>query len=214
MPELDECLNSVTLDPATLRAIAEKELSEKPSNRKKGLREMRDYIKSSAHFQNCRTDSSFLLRFLRWQKFKVQDAQTVLDKYIKMRTQHPNWFQNLDIRDPKLNELIRRGYIFALPMRDAKGRRVVFSRAAAMDASRLQLNKTLFTIVNYSLRVYIVLVNYSFRLNIGIVMFSFRSNIAFVSHSFRSKIAFVSHCFILNITIVNYSLRSNIAFVY
>ena len=137
MPELEECLKSVTLDPATLRAIAEKDLSEKPSTRKKALRDMRDYIKSSAHFQNCRTDSSFLLRFLRWQKFKVQDAQTVLDKYIKMRTQHPNWFQNLDIRDPKLNELIRRGYIFALPMRDAKGRRVVFSRAAAMDASRL-----------------------------------------------------------------------------
>jgi hypothetical protein len=168
MPELDECLNSVTLDPATLRAIAEKELSEKPSNRKKGLREMRDYIKSSAHFQNCRTDSSFLLRFLRWQKFKVQDAQTVLDKYIKMRTQHPNWFQNLDIRDPKLNELIRRGYIFALPMRDAKGRRVVFSRAAAMDASRLQLNKTHFTIVNYSLRSNVAILNYSLRSNVAI----------------------------------------------
>jgi hypothetical protein len=63
----------------------------------------------------------------------------VLEKYLKMRTQHPTWFQNLDLRDPKLNELIRRGYIFALPMRDAKGRRVVFSKAAAMDSSRLVL---------------------------------------------------------------------------
>lgn len=70
------------------------------------------------------------------QKFQVQEAQSVLEKYIKMRTQHPSWFQNLDIRDPKLNELIRRGYIFALPMRDSKGRRVIFSRAAAMDASK------------------------------------------------------------------------------
>jgi hypothetical protein len=33
---------------------------------------MRDWIKSSTHFHNCRTDASFLLRFLRWQKFKVQ----------------------------------------------------------------------------------------------------------------------------------------------
>jgi len=136
MPVLEECLKSVTLDASTLRLIAEKELCEKPSTRKKGLRELRDWIKSSTHFQNCRTDSSFLLRFLRMQKFQVQEAQTVLEKYIKMRTQHPNWFANLDIRDPKLNELIRRGYIFALPMRDSKGRRVVFSRAAAMDASR------------------------------------------------------------------------------
>ena len=136
MPEMEESPRSVTLDPATMRSIAEKDLCEKPATKKKALRDMRDFIKSSAHFQNCRTDSSFLLRFLRWQKFKVQDAQTVLEKYIKMRTQHPTWFQNLDIRDPKLNELIRGGYIFALPMRDAKGRRVVFSRAAAMDASR------------------------------------------------------------------------------
>ena len=79
------------------------------------------------------------------QKFQTQEAQTVLEKYIKMRTQHSNWFQNLDIRDPKLNELIRRGYIFALPMRDSKGRRVVFSRAAAMDASRWGTNSTKFS---------------------------------------------------------------------
>ena len=140
MPEVEECLKSVTLDPATLRAIAERDLCEKPSTRKKALREMRDWVKSSVHFQNCRTDSSFLLRFLRMQKFQTQEAQTVLEKYIKMRTQHPNWFQNLDIRDPKLSELIGRGYIFALPMRDSKGRRVVFSRAAAMDASRWGTN--------------------------------------------------------------------------
>ena len=145
MPEVEECLKSVTLDPATLRAIAERDLCEKPSTRKKALREMRDWVKSSVHFQNCRTDSSFLLRFLRMQKFQTQEAQTVLEKYIKMRTQHPNWFQNLDIRDPKLSELIGRGYIFALPMRDSNGRRVVFSRAAAMDASRWGTNSTKFS---------------------------------------------------------------------
>ena len=62
MPELEECLKSVTMDPATLRSIAEKDLCEKPALKKKALRDMRDYIKSSSHFQNCRTDSSFLLR--------------------------------------------------------------------------------------------------------------------------------------------------------
>lgn len=59
-----------------------------------------------------------------------------MDNYAKMRTQHPSWFHNLNVRDSKVGELIRLGYIFALPMRDAKGRRVVFSRAAAMDASK------------------------------------------------------------------------------
>ena len=93
MPEFEECLKSVTLDGPTLRGIAERELCEKPAAKKKALREMRDWIKSSTHFQNCRTDSSFLLRFLRMQKFQVQEAQSVLEKYVKMRTQHPNWCQ-------------------------------------------------------------------------------------------------------------------------
>merc|ERR1711976_780997 len=57
------------------------------------------------------------------------------DKYLRMRAQNPAWFANLDIREPKLNQLITDGYCFVLPQRDAKGRKVVYSRAAAMDAS-------------------------------------------------------------------------------
>merc|ERR1711953_878677 len=59
----------------------------------------------------------------------------VLDKYLKIRTQNPNWFTQLDIQEPKLNKLISDGYIFVLPQRDSKGRRVVYSKASAMDAS-------------------------------------------------------------------------------
>ena len=80
---------------------------------------------------NARTfsDHSFLLRFLRTKKFRISDAQTLLEKYLKMRTEHQDWFGNLDIRNPRLEELIDRGYFFALPERDEFGRRVFFSVA-------------------------------------------------------------------------------------
>ena len=53
-----------------------------------------------------------------------------------MRCSHPKWFQNLDIQDPLLSELILSGYIFVLPERDREGRRVVFSVARNLDPAR------------------------------------------------------------------------------
>ena len=51
--------------------------------------------------------------------------------YIKIS----GWFANLDINEPKLNQLISDGYCFVLPERDSKGRKVVYSRASTMDAN-------------------------------------------------------------------------------
>lgn len=113
-----------------------RELKEDYSSRKKGLGEMRRWIKTQAHIKKIRLDSSFLLRFLRMQKFEVKEACEILDKYLTMRVQHPTWFQNLDCRDSKLAELVDMGYIIALPDRDAHGRRVIFSKAAAFDPTR------------------------------------------------------------------------------
>jgi len=149
-------LRSKTLDATSLRCIAERELGEKANIKKKALKEMKDWIKESNmvrspsqilgwvikmklcgfSFQICRSDNTFILRFLRMKKFQLEDTQNMLEKYVKMRTQHPTWFHNLDVRDPKLNELIQQGFLFALPNRDSKGRRVVFSRACAMDSTK------------------------------------------------------------------------------
>lgn len=135
MPEKVEPIQSYNMTQATLRKVAETELHESSKNRKKALRELRDWLKSQAHISNCRSDNNFLLRFLRMRKFEVTDTIKVLDKYLKMRTQNPGWFASLDIREPKLNQLISDGYCFVLPQRDAKGRKVVYSKASAMDAN-------------------------------------------------------------------------------
>lgn len=110
---------------------AENDLNETAKTRKKALKEMRQWIADQNHLKNCRTDANFLLRFLRMKKFKVKEATTVLDKYLKNRTAYPTWFTKLSLdHDEKVDDLISNGYLFVLPERDSNGRRVVFSRAA------------------------------------------------------------------------------------
>ena len=60
----------------------------------------------------------------------------MLEKYVEMRTEYPHWFCNLDIQNCSLSELVRSGYIFVLPQRDAEGRRVIFSVARLLDPAR------------------------------------------------------------------------------
>jgi len=128
------------MNPAALRKVAETELCENPKTRKKALRELREWLKSQNHISGCRSDNSFLLRFLRMKKFEVADTIKTLEKYLKMRCQNPEWFADLNIAEPKLNQLISDGYCFVLPERDARGRKVVYSRAAAMDANLFTAN--------------------------------------------------------------------------
>ena len=77
---------------------AKKELNETNKLRKKAIADVRKWIKSQTHFRRARLDCSFILRFLRMQKFDTKESCEILDKYLTMRVQHPSWFQNLDCR--------------------------------------------------------------------------------------------------------------------
>ncbi|KAK7017918.1 hypothetical protein SK128_013831, partial [Halocaridina rubra] len=79
---------------------------------------------------------NFLLRFLRLKKFRIKESQELLEKYLYIRLEHSHWFGRLDIRDTMLEDLIDKGYFFALPERDDSGRRVFFSVAGTMDPNR------------------------------------------------------------------------------
>jgi len=115
--------------------VARRELNETAKLRKKALAFVRAWVRSQPHIKRARTDASFILRFLRMQKFELKESCEILDKYLTMRCQYPAWFQNLDCQDPALSDLVAKGYIFVLPERDQHGRRVIFSRAAAFDPS-------------------------------------------------------------------------------
>lgn len=121
-----------------LAKIAKEELGETPEIRASTLKEFRKLIQANKIYANSiRKDDSFCLRFLRYSKFDVDEAFKILEKYVKARLNNPHWFANLDDeKDKAVNELISCGYIFVLPERDSEGRRILYSKASAMDSSK------------------------------------------------------------------------------
>jgi len=121
---------------ARLEQVAEEELGETEEVRESTLNEMKRWLQSQAHIVNCRTDANFLLRFLRMQKFRVEKSCVVVEKYTFMREEYPQYFRNLDISKPELQELVLSGFMFVLPERDSFGRRVIFHIPRYLDPSR------------------------------------------------------------------------------
>jgi len=97
------------------------------------VRGLRRWLRSQPHLIGVPDTDNFLLRFLRHQKFRTEDARAALDRYVLARSAHPEWFAGLDINaDLGVRRLLASPYLLALPGKDASGRRVLFSRAAAM----------------------------------------------------------------------------------
>jgi len=121
---------------ARLAQVAEEELGETEEVRDSTLNEMKLWLQAQPHIHNCRTDSNFLLRFLRMQKFRVEKSCAVLEKYTLMREEYPGYFRSLDISRPALQELVLSGFMFVLPERDSFGRRVIFHIPRYLDPYR------------------------------------------------------------------------------
>ncbi|XP_049880146.1 retinaldehyde-binding protein 1-like [Pectinophora gossypiella] len=119
--------------PQELREKARLELREEPALREQALAQMRHFIEKHPAIRKCRTDSPFLLRFLRTKKYSIPQACSMLERYLTIRQMYPNWFQKLDPLDPKIAAVIDAGYLVPLPKRDAEGRRVVLSRMGRFD---------------------------------------------------------------------------------
>lgn len=117
-----------TLDADTLEA-ARLELREDDGIREQTLEQFRHWIQKHPTIKKCRTDSLFLLRFLRTKKFSLPLAQEMLERYLTIRQLYPDWFQNLDAYDPDIEAIIDSGYLVPLPERDQHGRKVILSCA-------------------------------------------------------------------------------------
>ena len=89
--DFENILSNETLD------IASEEIGENEQTRAQALAEVRCWLQSQPHLRNSRTDSNFILRFLRTNKFKIEKTCAMIERYLKMRMDHPKWFQNLDI---------------------------------------------------------------------------------------------------------------------
>ncbi|KYN34130.1 Alpha-tocopherol transfer protein-like protein [Trachymyrmex septentrionalis] len=113
--------------------IAKEELREDKNTRDQALEQMRNWIKMNPRIQNCRLDAQFLLRFLRCKKFNVPMAQEAIERYLLLRQVYQQAFHKLDITEPNMEELLSLGYLFAVPGRDAKGRRIIIARPGVFD---------------------------------------------------------------------------------
>jgi len=127
--------------------VALEELGETREVRDSTLGEMRQWLRSQAHIHNCRTDANFLLRFLRMQKFRVEQSCAVLEKYILTREENPSYFRKLDISTPGLQELVLSGFMFVLPERDSSGRKVIFHIPRYLDPTRHTMEEVIKVIV-------------------------------------------------------------------
>ncbi|XP_004929842.1 retinaldehyde-binding protein 1 [Bombyx mori] len=123
-----------TLKNVVAEAITE--LRETQSTKEQSLQLMREWIEQNGDIKNVRQDEIFLLRFLRHKKYSIPMAQQTLLKYLSLRKFYPEIFKNLDYEDSNLQEIINNGYIVVSPVRDNKGRRVIFYNMSKFNATR------------------------------------------------------------------------------
>ncbi|XP_063237884.1 uncharacterized protein LOC134539629 [Bacillus rossius redtenbacheri] len=112
------------LDEET-RRVASSELREDEAARAAAVQQLRDWVLRHPAIRKCRTDSVFLLRFLRSKKFSVPLAQEMLERYLTVRQLYPLWFRGLSADEPVVREILLAGYLVPLPERDEFGRRVI-----------------------------------------------------------------------------------------
>lgn len=136
--------------------IAESELQETLSRRNQSLEQLIEWIQKHPNIKKCPTcnyrfpsnyifcsvtnsnisDPIFLLRFLRAKKFSVPMACEMLERYLVARQVYKKWFNNLDIKDPKLKEMVQCGIFVPLPNRDELGRKICLIRGECLDPER------------------------------------------------------------------------------
>lgn len=117
--------------------IAFEALHESETTRVQALNQMREWISKDPYIVKCRTDSSFLLRFLRTSKFNIQIACQRLQKYLATRQIYSDWHFKLDVDDPLIAKSIHDGLIIPLPDRTPEGRRILIHRLHTIDVNAI-----------------------------------------------------------------------------
>ncbi|XP_056641497.1 clavesin-2-like [Diorhabda carinulata] len=116
--------------------IASKELRENENARKECVAHLRNWVNQHPDIENCLTDDSFLLRFLRVKKFSLSMTEQILLKYLNFRKRFKHFMYNMDCLDRNVSEIIGDGFLFVSPFRDSFGRRVII-----YDIGKFNLHK-------------------------------------------------------------------------
>ncbi|XP_066249970.1 retinaldehyde-binding protein 1 [Euwallacea similis] len=134
--EVDVSRKQTVMTRKELSKVAEVELRETEHTKAECLAQLRTWIEQNEDIRNCPMDDVFLLRFLRVKKFSIPMAQQTLLKYLNYRKRFPLIFNNMDYNEGNVSELISSGYIFASPLRDTHGRRVIIYNLGKLDTKK------------------------------------------------------------------------------
>ncbi|XP_055612483.1 alpha-tocopherol transfer protein-like, partial [Uranotaenia lowii] len=147
------------------RTVAKEQLREDDTLREQALEGMRAWIAKHPYIRRCRTDSLFLLRFLRQRKFSIPLACETLERYLAMRQTFPHWYQNLDPQDADMQEMSFNDVFQALGF-DEHGRILILIKSRNFNVEKF----TLVHLVRY-LHMYMEILSSDERIQIaGIVL--------------------------------------------
>jgi len=125
---------------ADAKALAEKELRETPENVKKGLEELKEFLKNDPSL-NFDTDDDFLMIFLRPCKFYAKSAYELMKRIAEFKQKHKDLIGNL-LPDDEKETFIKYNVVNALKNRDHKGRRVLVQNCGSLwDTSKVSADK-------------------------------------------------------------------------
>ncbi|XP_019527187.1 alpha-tocopherol transfer protein-like [Aedes albopictus] len=145
--------------------MAKEQLREDDTLREQALEAMRTWIAKHPYIRRCRTDSLFLLRFLRQRKFSIPLACETLERYLAMRQTFPHWFQNLNPEQEDMRDLAADGVFQALGF-DDKGRIVILIKSRNFNVEKY----TLLHLIRY-LHMYMEILSCDERIQVaGIVL--------------------------------------------
>lgn len=94
--------------PPLLAKIAKEELNEDESRIQDDIDALRNWMIKQPHLRG-RTESSFLVAFLRGSKFSLEKAKKKIDFYYTMRDLVPEIFRNRSAVDPRTHDIIKLG---------------------------------------------------------------------------------------------------------
>ncbi|XP_055533311.1 retinaldehyde-binding protein 1-like [Wyeomyia smithii] len=118
------------------RELARKELREDEGTREQALMQMREWIEKNPYIKTCRTDDTFLLKFLRYRKFSVPQATEALERYLVARQKFPEWFRKLDPLEATMNDILKDGPFVVLG-RDQDGRTAILIRYSRFNVDKV-----------------------------------------------------------------------------
>ena len=132
-------LNALTEED--LRRAAEEEFGTRatallPSS----IQSIRDWLSKSPHLSSIRQDDVIIKFFLRGCKYSIERCKEKMDMFHAIKASTPEWFDNWDPFDPRIQELLGRGVVLPLPGYDKEGRFVVMVRSGRIRPSKVGID--------------------------------------------------------------------------